>query len=68
MALLLMHTMPKPSERIKEIACKLNKNPNSNDLEYVIVQIQAIMNYFDEEYEKEQERIKILKAGLVGME
>lgn len=42
----------KPSLQIREIAKKINKDPNANDLQYVIVEIQAILDYLDEEYER----------------
>lgn len=46
--------MSKPSERIEEIATQLNKNPQANDLELVINELQAILNYLDKEWEKQK--------------
>ena len=44
----------KPSEQIREIAITINKDPYASDLQYVIEQIQAILNYLDQQWEKEQ--------------
>jgi len=43
-----------PSERVRELAKQVNKNPNANDLQYVIEQIQAILNYLDEQAKENQ--------------
>ena len=44
--------MKKPSERIKELSGKVNKDPNCNDFQLVLEHIQGLLDYLDEEYER----------------